>query len=162
VRVDLSPVIEPATMVTPMRIRRATLEDQDALLRMGQRFIAETCYRDIIVGDPAALRRLVAQLVEGAASALFVSETAEGILSGMIGLFIFSHHISGQPTAVEVFWWTEPEHRGHGLALLREAERWAKGMGAVAIQMIAPTDEIGRLYERLHYRKVETAYARAL
>lgn len=129
---------------------------------MGQRFIRETVYRDLIDGDPAHMTQLVTLLVESPEDkAVFVS-TSGNDLTGMIGLFVYLHPMSGKRTAVEVFWWTEPEHRGHGLRLLRAATQWATAAGATQLQMIAPTAEIERLYTRLGFTKIETSYGMEL
>jgi GNAT superfamily N-acetyltransferase len=62
----------------------------------------------------------------------------------------------------EVFWWVEPEHRGEGVKLLREAEKRAKHAGAQTMQMIAPTDKVAGLYQRFGYEFVEAAYQKSL
>jgi histone acetyltransferase (RNA polymerase elongator complex component) len=61
-----------------------------------------------------------------------------------------------------VEWWVEPEHRGAGVRLVREAEKRAKEAGAQRIQMIAPTKQVGAIYERLGYAFIESAYGKRL
>jgi GNAT superfamily N-acetyltransferase len=61
-----------------------------------------------------------------------------------------------------VLWWVEPEHRGDGLRLLREAESRAKLANAKYMQMIAPTEAVETVYKRLGYQYVESTYQRAL
>jgi GNAT superfamily N-acetyltransferase len=128
---------------------------------MGERFITETVYRGRIPVNPAQMTALVATLLQGDVGTIFVAER-EGALVGMIGLMAFMHPIGGEPTVTEVFWWMEPEHRGGGVRLLKRAEQWAREMGAVKLFMIAPTPDVGQLYERLGYESLETTYQRAL
>lgn len=145
-------------------IRRATVEDVDRIVEMGVRFIETTVYRDLIPPDPPSMVRFVEALVAGRVgleSVVFVEERG-GALVGMIGMFAYVQPMSDQLEAIECFWWQEPEHRGSGLRLLREAEAWARQARAVTIRMIAPTPEVERLYERLKFRRVEASYARVL
>lgn len=140
-------------------IRLATAADVPRLVEMGRRFRSETGYAKHLAENPAKMTELAQQLA--AAGGLLVSERS-GEIVGMIGFVIFPHFLSGETTAGEVFWWVEPEHRGEGVKLLREAERYARARGATKIQMIAPTDRVALLYQRLGYEFVEANYQRAL
>jgi GNAT superfamily N-acetyltransferase len=126
---------------------------------MGLRFMG-TVYRGK-AADPAAMARTATWLIDEDPGTVFVSDD-NGTLTGMIGLFIYNHPISGLATATEMFWWVEPTHRGHGLRLLNLATAWAITHGAHELQMIAPSPEVAQLYERLGYSLVETSYARNL
>ena len=128
---------------------------------MGERFLTETVYRGRVAVNPAAMARTVAMLLHSEIGAVFVSEH-DGTVVGMIGLILFEHPITGEVTATELFWWVEPEHRGHGLRLLKRGEQWAHASGARAVQMIAPTPDLGRLYERLGYSFMESGYQKAI
>lgn len=142
-------------------IREATAADVPRIVAMGRRFLLETSYRGVIEDNPAQMEVLACQLLESPVGVLLVSETC-GELTGMLGAFLFDHPISGERLATEIFWWVEPEHRGHGIRLLRRAEAWAKSNGAAKLQMIAPTPAVARIYEALHYAPIETAYQRTL
>ncbi|KKL86125.1 hypothetical protein LCGC14_1947880, partial [marine sediment metagenome] len=74
------------------------------------------------------------------------------------------HYVSGELIAGEVVWWVDPEARTRrtGLKLMRKAEETAMGMGAVKMQMVAPNERIGKLYEHFGYTKVESTYQRNL
>lgn len=140
-------------------IRFATTEDIPRCVEMGQRFHAETDYKNQVTIEPDALHKLGEQLV--AKNGLLVSERG-GQLVGMIGFVLFPHFFSGEMVAGEVFWWVDPEHRGEGPKLMKEAERHAREAGAKRMQMIAPNERVGTLYERCGYSFVETAYQKAL
>lgn len=92
---------------------------------------------------------------------LLVSERGTE-LTGMLGFILHNHFISGEIFAGEVFWWVEPEHRGDGVRLLREAERRAKAGGARHLQMIAPSAKVAEFYGRTGYDFVESTFQKAL
>jgi GNAT superfamily N-acetyltransferase len=140
-------------------IRLACESDVPRLVEMGRRFRNETGYNKHLAENPAKMAELASQLA--AAGGVLVSERA-GQIVGMIGIFLFPHFLSGELVAGEVFWWVEPEHRGEGIKLLREAEKQARERGAVKLQMIAPNPKVAALYERLGYEFVESAYQRTL
>jgi len=137
-------------------IRRARPEDLDAMVLMGLRFLEEV-YPGKFVPNPERMARTGAWLLEDDDRALFVSEKDDQ-LTGMFGVFVYEHPMTGERTATEMFFWVQPEHRGHGLRLLRVARAWAKEAGATALQMGAPSPEVERLYERLGLEKIETSY----
>ena len=140
-------------------IRAATSDDVPRLVEMGRRFRAETGYARHLAENPAKMAELATQLAD--AGSLLVSER-NGAIVGMLGWIVYPHFISGEMMGTEVFWWVEPECRGEGIKLLREAERVARTQGAAKMQMIAPTDRVATLYQRLGYEFVEAGYQRAL
>lgn len=142
-------------------IREATADDIPRLVDMGRRFLTETVYAGRVLVNPAAMARTLRLLLESDAGALFVSEQ-DGTVTGMIGLLVFEHPITGERAAQELFWWVEPEHRGYGIRLLKRGEQWAAAVGAQHLHMIAPTAAVGQLYERLGYGYLEAAYQKAM
>jgi len=142
-------------------IRDATEQDIPRLVAMGERFLTETVYRGRVPVDPATMARTLALLVATENGTVLVSER-DGVVVGMIGLLLFENPISGELTAGELFWWVEPEHRGIGVRLLKRAEQWARRAGARKVHMIAPTPEVGQLYDRLGYGYLEAAYQKAI
>ena len=142
-------------------MREATANDLDRIVDMGLRFVRETRYVKLISENPARMRDIVEKLMLADDGLVLVSDH-DGVLTGMLGAYVFEHLVSGERTASEMFWWTEPESRGDGVKLLRYAERWAAGRGAMRFQMIAPTDRVGKFYEALGYEMVETTYQREL
>jgi GNAT superfamily N-acetyltransferase len=142
-------------------IRDATVDDIPRLLEMGARFVRETVYAGRLVIDPDALARTFGLLIASDVGALFVSER-DGVVTGMIGLLAFEHPFTGELAAHELFWWVEPEHRGHGLRLLKRAEGWARDFGAQHVHMVAPTRQVEQVYERLGYGYLEAAYTKAI
>lgn len=143
-------------------IRDATEDDIPRLVEMGERFLTETGYHGRVAVNPRAMARTVAQLLVSEQGAVFVSSDHAGTVIGMIGLLLFENPITGELTVSELFWWVEPEHRGHGVRLLKRGEQWARAAGAAAVHMIAPVPSVGQLYDRLGYEYLEATYMKAL
>lgn len=144
-----------------MRIRLALDGDTDALVTMGRRMWAETSYRNHIIDNPEQMAAMVTLLLDSPDGVIFIAEL-EGKPVGMIGMLAYANHLDGRRVAGEVFWWIEPEARGAGLRLLQVAESWAAEVGAQSVQMVAPDDRLGKLYERLGYSRIETSYGKAV
>jgi GNAT superfamily N-acetyltransferase len=136
-------------------IREAVTEDIPRMVEMGCRFRRSTPYQAHLKENPAQMAQLGQQLI--AQHTLLVTER-EGAIVGMFGYVLFDHFLSGEKVAGEVFWWVEPEHRGQGIRLLKEAERRARLAGAQRMQMIAPSDEVADMYKRMNYQFVEASY----
>lgn len=149
-----------ATLTAAPTIREATEADVSRLVEMGQRFRNETVYQSRVPENTDQMEALTRQLIASDAGLLLVADR-EGALVGMLGALLFPHHISGRLTGGELFFWVEPEHRGHGVRLVKQAERWARARGAVAMQLIAPTADVEVLYQRLGYTRLEVAYEKS-
>jgi len=146
-----------------MTLRDATLADLDQLVALGARFRATTAYADLIEDNPGQMRQTAAQLITQANGVIVVSEDRGGLVTGMIGLLCFPHHLSGALTVGEVMWYVTPEARGGGVRLLKAAEQWARNQHATTIQMIQPSGtDIGVLYERFGYQAIEVAWSKRL
>ena len=142
-------------------IRPATVADVPRLVEMGAAFLASSPYAGRLADNPAQMTALATRLITDDDGAVFVVDR-DGDLVGMIGVLAARHFLSDECVAYEVFWWVEPSSRGCGIRLMQAAERWAKAAGAVRLAMIAPSDEVGQLYERLGYDLVERSYERIL
>ncbi|MGH9371853.1 MAG: GNAT family N-acetyltransferase [Vicinamibacterales bacterium] len=144
-------------------IREATLADVPAIVAMGCRFLRTTAFGTHVKENPEQMAALAAQLIEGDGGAVFVADMDGGVV-GMIGLLRFLHPMSGEPFVSELFWWVNPDARGSSAALrlLRQGEQWTRDVGAVVLQMIAPTPEVERLYHARGFDRVETAYQKRL
>lgn len=140
-------------------IRTANFSDLSRLVQMGRRFRSETKYEKYLAENPDKMRELGEQLVRQ--DGLLISEQ-NGEPTGMLGFVNHSHFISGDRVTGEVFWWVEPERRGDGLRLVRETENRARAGGSKYIQMIAPTDQVARIYSRIGYEKVEETWQKTL
>ena len=142
-------------------IREATEADVPRLVEMGTRFQAETVYHS----GPAWDADQMAQTAHGLIASddgLFLVAERDGVVVGMFGAVIFTHPISAERTVSELCFWIDPEHRGCGVRLLRRAEQWADGRGAVEMVLIAPTPEVERFYQQLGYIAKEVSYGKRL
>lgn len=142
-------------------IRTASKADIPRMVEMGRRFLAESPYRELLTENPDAMRQLGERIMDNPGGCILVSES-NGQVTGMLGLIVYEHLISGETVGGEVFWWVDPEARGDGIRLLRAAEITAKERGAKHMQMISPNDRLGNLYMRRGYKFMETTYVRAL
>lgn len=144
-----------------MTVREATVDDVPGIVATGQRFIRGSVYGRFLGENPAQLELFATWLIAQPDGELWVLEH-DGAIRGLLGATVFVHPMDGTVTASEMFWWTDPEVRGHGLKLLRAFETWARERGARKTTVVAPTPDVERLYERLHYAKVETSYERMI
>jgi len=138
------------------QIREADLSDLDVIVALGLRFASESVYADRMRVTEAGIRQTATWLLNGPGT-IFVS-LYDGEMVGMIGVTLLPHFLSGMLYGAEVFWWCNPERRGHGVRLLRRAESWAKAQGARFFQTTAPTDDVADIYTRLNYRKIEVGF----
>jgi GNAT superfamily N-acetyltransferase len=146
-------------------IRDAVIADVDALVALGTSFLAQTPYGALLPTQPAAIAGIMTRLIESPDGVLFVSVDRAGTLTGMLGALCFVHPLSGEWVASEFYWWVEPAARGglDSLRLLKLTITWARAQGAVRLHMIAPEGSgVGRLYRRLGFVPVETAYQKDL
>jgi GNAT superfamily N-acetyltransferase len=157
-RMEAMPTLEAP--VVARLVRPATGADVPRIVEMGMRF-AQMVYGARLRPDPEALSALALRLMGMADSTLLVAEQ-DGAVVGMIGMMVYRHPMSAELVGTEVAWWIDPEHRGIGLRLLRAGETWARAQGAVTFQMIAPTPDVERLYERMGFERMETTFQRRL
>ncbi len=144
-------------------VRHALATDIDALMRLGERFLATEPYRDLIQGNRFTLERTAEAFVRDADKLALVAEADDGSAVGMLLALAFAHPFSGDLAVSELVWWVDPEHRGGvGLRLYQALERWAVVLGARRLLMVAPSLEIERLYHRLGYVPVERTYQKEL
>jgi GNAT superfamily N-acetyltransferase len=140
-------------------IRPAVESDIPRMVDMGVKFNEQSPYSKHLKISREKVAAMGKQLID--ANGLLVSER-DGQIVGMIGFIVHNHFMSGETVAGEVFWWVEPEFRGDGLRLLKEAEKRAREAGAKKMHMIAPTDQVATVYERVGYDFVESTFQKSL
>lgn len=145
-------------------IRLGALPDVPRLIKLAHHFLAGTIYGELLTLSDDHIEALIH--VALSRGVIFVWENPAGTVVGFIAMAgPFEHQLSGDSFAEELAWWVEPDQRraAIGRALLAEAEAWAIGAGICVLKMIAPTGSgIGRYYESLGYRPLETAYMKRL
>jgi GNAT superfamily N-acetyltransferase len=142
-------------------IREATVDDIPRIQEMGSRSLREGPYKELVGDNPEQTAKLALDVLK---KGMILVAEQDGQLIGLLGFIVFPHYFSGELTAGEVMWYVEPEFRQSwtALALLRAAERMARSFGAKYMQFTAPTAEVGRAYEALHYKQIEVSYQKAL
>ena len=139
-------------------IREAVRDDIPHIVVMGLHFLRASEYTGKIRENPNAMFDLALKLIESDGAIIYLA--GDNRPTGMIGLHIYEHPMSGERLASELFWWVEPDHRGSGMDLLKAAERWAREYGCSGIQMISPNERVSRLYRARGYEKTEEHYQR--
>lgn len=144
-------------------IREATKADIPRIVELGRRFLAEGPYKDQLEDNAEQNARLADLLISNSQAKVIVGEE-DGIVVGLFALILFSHYFSGELTAGEIMWYVQPESRpgGIGIRLLSHAEKFARSLNAVRMQLTAPTEEVGKLYNRCGYKQIEVSYQRKL
>lgn len=143
-------------------IRLATAADIPAIVQMALHFGATPDYAQKIRIDAATVGRLTETLLQNPDALVLVFGEEDQDPTGLLAVLLFPHLMSGELIASEIVWWMEPTRRGEGVQMLREAEAWAREKGAAALQLIAPSDRVGRFYERTGYSWVEASYQKRL
>ncbi len=142
-------------------IREASLTDVPALVALGQQF-RDAVYADRLPENIGQLAAFATQQINSPTGLVLLAEAGCGVV-GMIGGTTFVHPLSGELTTAELFWFVAPEHRGSvGVRLLNRLKAWGLSLGATRFQVVAPTADVERLYERLGFHRVEVSYEMVL
>ena len=131
---------------------------------MGVNFMHESQYGGHLTVSEASQGNLARMLIEAPHGAVFIAER-DNVALGMIGVIATMHPHSGDPVMSELFWYVRPGARGTaglGVRLLRTAEAWAKSHGIGKSIVVAPNEEVERLYQRMGYERLEVQYIRTL
>lgn len=145
-------------------VRRAEIWDISRITEMVLADIDSGPYHELIKPSITQIEESLSYLLAQPTGLVLIAEEGE-LATGTIAAYGHNHPISGEYGVGLVFWWVRPENRngkGPGLPLLRALEHWARINGAKWLQMVAPTEEVAKLYEALGYKYVESAYQRRL
>lgn len=139
-------------------IRLAKESDIPRITELGREYLLEGPYREQITDNPSAVWTFSKWLLSQENARVLVLE--EGGVQGVLAFVIYPHYYGGELCASELIWCVDKAHRGRGsMELLWTAEKMAYDMGAVRMQLTAPTPEIGKLYEHCRgYSLVEIGY----
>jgi GNAT superfamily N-acetyltransferase len=142
-------------------IRPATPNDVPAIVAMGIDQMAEIY--PAMGRNETRLAETLTRLMASDDGLALVADDGE-TLTGMIGVVLFPHHLTGDLTAGEVFWFVRQSARGTvGMRLLKAAEAWAIEKGAKCLQMSAPPGSSAEaIYARLGYQAIETTHRKEI
>jgi GNAT superfamily N-acetyltransferase len=108
-----------------------------------------------------AIASFAASLVDDPSRICFVLRDGPKI-AGCIAMALAVNHYSGELHAQKLGWYVEPSHAGHGLKLLRAAERWAAARGASSLLASSPAKRLSRVLSGLGYKPMEMIYRKEL
>jgi RimJ/RimL family protein N-acetyltransferase len=151
-----------ALALPAVTFRLAELPDVDALVAMAVRFQDEVYVRHLFA-TPETFRTLATSLLQSPNAEIFLACRDDEPV-GMLAATLITQPMSGALWGAEICWWMEPTARDGRTAfkMLRLAEEWARGRGAVMWCMSAPNPAVCRLYDALHYGYLETLYGKRL
>lgn len=137
-------------------IRIAEKSDIPRIVELGSLSLVNGPYRGIIGDVPKVTEQLASYTIENGRVVVW---DEDGTIRGLLAFLIFPHYFTGELTANEIIWYVEEGYRGRAsLELLWAAEKAAHDLGAVRMQLTAPTPEVGKIYEHCHYKMVEIGY----
>ena len=144
-------------------IRHAEARDLPVLVDMGRRFHEVSGLKELIGFDEMSFLGTLSKLMD--VRGLLVD--GESFPRAMAGVFAAPSFYNSQVRiAGELFWWTDPEHRGNGKEMLKAIECTARAMGAGLLHMSCleaqRPEAVGKLYQRAGYRPVDHLYHKAL
>ena len=145
-------------------IRAATTDDVSDIVRLGSQSLIDGPYAGMLKDTPEQSAKLAIEVIEKSNGKILLYQNDAGKVAGLLGFLVFPHYFTQEPTATEIMWYVEPNERKEGgaIKLLWEAEKQAKEMGATRMGFSAPNEEVGKLYERFGYRKLEVTYMKEL
>lgn len=137
-------------------IRFATKADIPRIVELGSQSLVDGPYRNIIGDVPTVTAKLADYVIDNGRVVLWEQQ---GQVHGLLGFIVLPHYFTGELTANEIIWYVEKEYRGRAsLELLWAAEKAAFEMKAVRMQLTAPNQEVGKIYEFCKYKMIEVGY----
>lgn len=136
-------------MSQQINIRDAVEADIPALLVMAERFIEEAWSRINVPYCRESCEALLRNLIDSDLGILLISSDQRSMMGAIVYPWHFNRAIL---TGQELFWYAEPGCKA-GLALMEEAERRARGLGAETFNMAAIEHMRGPVLERLYKAK---------
>lgn len=145
-----------------MSIRVARPSDIPEIVALGSMSLKEGPYKDEI-DNPEQSALFAKQVMDNPKGRVLVDVEGDKIV-GILAFVIYPHYFTAKLTAIELMWYFLKEYRIglRAIELLRYAEKMARELGATKFQFTSPTDAVGKAYERLGYKALETAYQKGL
>lgn len=144
-------------MIGLLAISMAEENDIPRITELGREYLLLGPYKEQITDNPEAVERFSHWLFhqENARIIVYREERVEGVFA----FVVYPHYYGGDLCAHELIWCVDKNHRGlASMELLWNAEKMAYDMGAIYMQLTAPTMEVGGFYERCKYKLVEVGY----
>lgn len=151
-----------------VKIKRAKLDDVDAMVTFGEGFWTQTMYyKQGVEYDYPAITALTTNLIEtgGIVQVAYDDDRVVGIILMVKGPMPFN---PGALVATELVYYVDPEYRntGVGTQLLQQAENIAKQQEIKFITMIhldsVQPEKAESVYNSMGYHRNETAFTKDL
>jgi GNAT superfamily N-acetyltransferase len=130
-------------------IFKATVNEIREITEMATRF--EECTNHVLVDVDHSVKNYTRFITEGIGAMFGVRIDGE-VVGGLGCIKSYDLHYP-RMLAVETFWFVLPEHRGFGMQLWEEFEKWAKEEKCDYMAMIHLSDSSPEILERLYVRK---------
>ncbi|MBL4798237.1 MAG: GNAT family N-acetyltransferase [Oleispira sp.] len=146
-----------------MSVRRGTEADIPAIVEMSIEFWSHTAFDE--PACPESIRDMVELCLSHGLLSVVDIDGPVGFAAGVMSPLL------GNKTATigtELAWWVNPEHRSgtNGIRLLKHLEGLAKEAGikywCMAYMESSMPEKVKCMYEKMGYKKTESAYMRTL
>lgn len=150
------------TIIVPNQVVRHAVEsDLPRLVELMRQFGASRSFREPFTQDRSVMSELLMSCLNPAHGTVLVLVEDRAVV-GLIVMCLMDHPLSRERIASELAWFVDPENRGGGHRLLLAVEAWARECGVTRLSLVAPSERIGRIYERWGFSPMEATYSKAL
>ena len=146
-----------------MRLFKATVEDVPKILPCGVQYTNKIKDMPLDADHWLGTWR---EFIDAGTGVIYLAEDDNGFIVGGIGGICYPCLLTNRKTAVELFWYTDDEHRGEGVKLYNLFEQWARDEGCERMAMIYLPDsmpaKLDIFYRRKGYFLRECHYEKAI
>lgn len=140
--------------MTTYRTAKAT--DLAEVLDMGMALLA-IAYGEDCRPNRAAMKKVFEHVYVDPRSEIFIAER-DGLIVGVLGLWVYEHPMTAETMGTEVMWWSDPAARGVGVRLFHMAKRFARTQGVQTLHFMSPSEETDVIYSRLGLKPIERTF----
>ena len=143
-------------------IKEATVDELPKLLHLAEKFYA--CSNFLDGWNAEVWLRNWTTFIQNGMGVIFGLFGENEECYGALGALKVPDLNSGTLIAAETFWFAEESHRGKGVFLMKEFEKWAKSNGCKKIAMSYMVDsmpmKVKSIYEKFGYKQAEVSYVK--
>lgn len=148
------------------KIRRATIEDLEAITVLVHNFVHEDNFEECLKGwDVERAQDVIEFFLENPDGAVFLL-VKKGLIVGVLIGYIEQAFFSHVRIAKEIVWYVHGDYRGSmsSFRLIKAYEEWAKRLGASCILLSSLTNvgSLGKAYNRVGYNLFEQSFLKEL
>ena len=150
-------------VATETQIEILPIEQIEELYSIADEFISES--KEYIPFNKEAFKNNWVNLYAAQAGQILYAHR-DGVKIGVLGYLVYNDLLSGEPSAMETFWFVKKEYRGEGIKLLDEFENKSRSMGLSRVVMVHLSklmpEKVKSIYLKRGYREIETSYVKEL